>query len=61
MEGNRKKPITLYLDQEVYEMLESYARLSHRNKTRIMNEGIQEYLISHLQSEITKGGINIEQ
>jgi len=26
-----------------------------------MNEGIQEYLISHLQSEITKGGINIEQ
>jgi hypothetical protein len=61
MEGNRKKPVTLYLDEEVYKMLESYTRLSFRNKTRVMNQAILEYLITHLRSEMERKGIANEQ
>ena len=52
-----KKPVTLYLDISTSEMLDTYCYLAKRNKTRVMNEAIRDYLEGHLKSEYEKEGL----
>lgn len=54
---NQKKPITLYLDPYIRELLDTYSFVSKRNKTRIMNEAIKEYLEGRLREELREKGI----
>ena len=57
MEPKAKKPVTLYLDLSVFEMLNTYCYLAKRNKTRVMNEAIRDYLEGRLKFEYELEGI----
>ena len=57
MEPKEKKPVTLYLDISTTEMLNTYCYMAKRNKTRVMNEAIRNYLESRLKSEYEKQGL----
>ena len=47
----KRKPMTLYLDPVIWDMLDTYTYFTHRNKKRICNEAIKDYLEGHLKSE----------
>ena len=56
--GVKKTASTLYLSPEVKERLEVYCALSkQKNKTKIYNEAITEYLNSRLKDEYKKEGL----
>ncbi len=57
MEKKEKKPVTLYLDISVSEMLNTYCYMANRNKTRVMNEAIKDYLEDRLKNECIKEGL----
>lgn len=48
----------LYLEQDIKERLDVYCTLSkQKNKTKIYNAAINEYLKIHLESEYEKEGL----
>jgi len=51
MGTKEKKPVTLYLDILTSELLDTYCYLAKRNKTRVMNEAIRDYLEGRLKDE----------
>lgn len=58
MELKAKKPITLYLDISIFEILNTYCYLAKRNKTRVLNEAIREYLSEdRMHEQYLKEGI----
>jgi len=57
METKEKKPVTLYLDTYIRELLDTYCYLAKRNKTRVMNEAIKDYLEGRLKSEMKESGM----
>ena len=57
MELKEKKPVTLYLDTYIRELLDTYCYLAKRNKTRVMNEAIKDYLEGRLKSEMKESGM----
>lgn len=57
MEKRKKKPVTLYLEISTSEMLDTYCYMAKRNKTRVMNEAIRDYLEGRLANECKKEGL----
>lgn len=53
----KHKPMTLYLDPLVWDLLDTYCYFTHRNKTRICNQALEEWLASKLQSVYKEEGI----
>jgi hypothetical protein len=52
-----KEQLTLYLDPGVKEALDTYCYMAKRNRTRVMNEAIEDYVTGHLKNECEKEGL----
>ncbi len=53
----RRKAFTLYLDPDVEEKLRTYCQITTRNRIRVINDSIREYVSMKIHEKFAEEGM----